>query len=314
MPRRSSTSAPVAVQAPPGPRLADWNLLRSFAAIHETGTLSAAALRLGTTQPSMGRHLRELERQLGETLFVRLPGRLQPTARADALFETTLAMRQAARDAEGLFSGGHERVAGVVRVAVSEAYAYHVLPRLLMPLLREHAGLEVELAVSNRTDNLLRRDADIAVRFFRPPQPELIARKVGDTELGLYVHQDYIARHGLPTSLSLPEGAVAAGFDREPFDLSRALPGGPPQAPLRFRLRSDSVMAREAAVDCGLAMGMYFTDIAVHRPGLQRVLADQVRLPQAVWLCAHDELRRSSRMRRVWDCLDQGLQAHLAAR
>lgn len=311
VPQRPPADPPISLEGPPGPQLGDWNLLRSFLAIYETGTLTEAARRMGTTQPSMGRHLRELEALIGETLFVRLPGRLRATARADALHAATQPMHLAVREAERLFTGGEEQVVGVVRVAVAEVYAYHVVPQILAPLLHEQPELEIELSVSNRADNLLRRDADIAVRFFRPQQDDIIARKVGDTEVGLFAHADYIARFGEPQDVVVPQRAFVTGFDREPMPVAASLHGAPPTEPLRFRLRTDSALAREAAVESGYGIGMFFADIAAERPGLQRVLADRVRLPQEVWLCAHDEVRRSSRMRLVWDRLAAALEARL---
>ena len=199
----------------------------------------------------------------------------------------------------------------MVRLAVSEAYGYHVVPQLLAPLLHEQPELEIELAVSNRSDNLLRRDADIAVRHFRPQQDDLIARKVGDTEMGLFAHESYLARFGEPRDFTMPEGSVVTGFDREPMPIAAALLGERPTAPLRFRWRSDNVLALQAAVECGAAVGMYFVDIAAQRPGLRRVLADRVGLKQEVWLCAHDDLRRSRRMRLVWERLGDALETHL---
>lgn len=303
--------ADITIEGPPGPRLDDWNLLRSFLAIYETGTLTEAAKRLGTTQPSMGRHLRELEGTLGETLFARLPGRLKPNERAEALFAATAPMHQAVRDAQRLFTDSHERIVGVVRVAVSEAHAYHVAPQILGPLLNEQPELEIELSVSNRADNLLRREADIAVRFFRPEQDDIIARKVGDTELGLFAHESWLARWGEPKEMRMPEGVFVTGFDREQQPVAPAV-RGPLPGPLRFRWRSDSVLAHQAAIECGAGVGMFFVDIAATRPGLKRILADRVSLPQEVWLCAHDELRRSSRMRFVWDRLGAALEARYA--
>jgi DNA-binding transcriptional LysR family regulator len=308
----SPPSAPTVQPAePPGPRIDDWNLLRSFLAIFETGTLTDAAKRLGMTQPNMGRHLRQLEALLGETLFVRLPSGLKPNARAEALYATSAPMHQAVREAARLFTGQPERVVGVVRLAVSQAYGYHVVPQLLAPLLHSEPELEIELVVSNHSNNLLRRDADIAVRHFRPQQDDVIARKLGEGELGLYAHEDYITRFGEPTGFEQPVGAVLAGFDREPMPLGEALHGAVPTTPLRFRWRSDSVFALQAAVECGAAVGIYFCDIAAGRPGLRRVLADQVRLKQELWICAHDELRRSHRMRRVWDHLGDALEARM---
>jgi DNA-binding transcriptional LysR family regulator len=294
------------------PALEDWNLLRSFIAIYETGTLTEAANRLNTTQPSMGRHLRELEAQVNETLFVRLPGKLKPNARADELFEAILPMRLSIREAENLFFNKAAAVSGVVRVAVAETHAYHVIPTILMPLLDQHPELEIELSVSNQSDNLLRRDADIAVRFFRPLQDDIIAVKVGDTSLGMYAHEDYIKRHGEPTELELTGGHIVSGNDREPLPKSGVLHGAPPKQPIRFRFRTDFVLAREASAMAGHTLSMMFVDIAKTKPQLKRVLADRINLKQEVWLCAHEELKRSPRMRLVWEQLEVSLRARFS--
>jgi DNA-binding transcriptional LysR family regulator len=306
--RSSNSSNELEIEARSGPALEDWNLLRSFIAVYETGTLTGAANRLKTTQPSMGRHLRELEASLKEPLFVRLPGKLKPTARADVLFEALLGMRHAVREAESIFAEGSARVAGVVRLAVSEAYAYHVIPAILVPLLELNQDLEIEMSVSNQTDNLLRRDADIAVRFFRPAQESLIAVKVGETELGLFAHEDYLARHGVPDDVELSASGVLAGNDREPLPMVGVVQGPAPKSPVRFRFRTDFVLAREAAVLSGSAIAMMFTDIAKEKLQLKRVLAERIRLKQEVWLCAHEELRRSARMRYVWEHLERALR------
>jgi DNA-binding transcriptional LysR family regulator len=294
----------LAVQTEP---VTDWNLLRSFCAIFETGTLTAAARLSGVTQPSMGRHLRELEAAIGETLFVRLPGKLQPTARAEALFETLAPIRSAVRDAHSLFHEKQGRIAGVVRVAVAHVYAMRVVPDILAPLLNAQPDLEIELSVANRVDNLLRREADIAVRLMRPEQDSLIARKMGATEMGLFAHESFIARFGEPTTFNIPSEAFIAGFDREPITIAPAIRSGELKQAPRFRFRSDSMMARHAVVESGFGLGMYCVDIAANIPGLKRILEKEVSLPLEVWLCAHDELKRSARMRYVWERLSSEL-------
>lgn len=305
-------AAGVRLAAPAGPRLEDWNLLRSFLAVFECGTLTEAARRLGTTQPSVGRHVRELEAALGEALFVRLPGRLKPTQRAQALHEAVWPMKEAALHAARVFAESRELLVGTVRLAVSEVYATHVVAPLAARWLAEQPELEIELSVSNRSDNLLRRDADIAVRFFRPQQDEVIAVPLGQTELGLFAHESYLARHGEPTGFELPPQAFIAGFDRETSPLAPLFRGDQPPPPaVRFRLRTDAILARQAAVESGFGVGVYLTDVAATRPGLRRVLADRFGLPQTVWLCAHAELRRSAAMRWVWQRLEQALRARL---
>ena len=294
-PARSDAPGTPRMLAPPaGPSVDDWNLLRTFIAVYEAGTLTEAAQRLGSTQPNLGRHIRALEALLGEALFVRLPGRLKPTERAHGLHATLLPMKAAVQEAGRLFAEAGAKVAGTVRVAVSEVYATHVVAPLAAQWLAEQSDLEIELSVSNRAENLLRRDADIAVRFFRPEQ------------------DDVIALHGEPTSYTLPEEAFVAGFDRETAPLAPMMKGAPPPQPVRFRLRTDAVLARHAAVETGLGVGVYLVDVAAEQPGLRRILAERFGQPQEVWLCAHAELRRSASMRFVWNRLEQALRQRLA--
>lgn len=300
--------------APPaGPSVDDWNLLRTFIAVYEAGTLTEAAQRLGSTQPNLGRHIRALEALLGEALFVRLPGRLKPTERAHGLHAALLPMKAAVQEARRLFAEAGAKVAGTVRLAVSEVYATHVVAPLAAQWLAEQPGLEIELSVSNRPDNLLRRDADIAVRFFRPEQDDVIALHVGNTELGLYVHESFIARHGEPMDYTLPDGTFVAGFDQDAAPLEPMFQGLPPPEPVRFRLRTDAMLARQAAIETGMGVGAYLVDVAAEKPGLRRILANRFGQVQEVWLCAHAELRRSASMRFVWSRLEQALRQRLGA-
>ncbi|MCZ8103187.1 MAG: LysR family transcriptional regulator [Burkholderiales bacterium] len=312
MPERARPGDSVRAAPPAGPQLGDWNLLRSFIAVYEAGTLTEAARRLATTQPSVGRHVRELERALGEALFVRQPGRLKPTERAHALYDVVSAMKASAREAERLFAGARHALVGTVRVTASEVYATHVVAPLVACMLSEQPGLEIELSVSNQAENLLRREADIAVRFFRPEQDGLITMHVGDTELGLYAHESLLRRYGEPEGFDIPDAAFVAGFDREVTPLAPMVRGEPPSRPLRFRLRTDSMLARHAAVEAGMGIGAYLVDVAAAKPCLRRVLAERFGQKQVVWLCAHDELRRSASMRYVWSRLEQTLRARLA--
>jgi DNA-binding transcriptional LysR family regulator len=312
MPERTRPGDSVRAAAPAGPQLGDWNLLRAFIAVYEAGTLTEAARRLATSQPSVGRHVRELERTLGEALFVRQPGRLKPTEQAHALYGVVCPMKASAREAERLFAGARHTLVGTVRITASEVYATHVVAPLVARMLSEQPELEIELSVSNQAENLMRREADIAVRFFRPEQDGLIAMHVGDTELGLYAHESLLQRHGALQGFDIPEGAFVAGFDREVTPLSPMVRGEPPAQPIRFRLRTDSMLARNAAVEAGMGIGAYLVDVAAANPCLRRVLADRFSQKQEVWLCAHDELRRSASMRYVWNQLEQALRARLA--
>jgi DNA-binding transcriptional LysR family regulator len=124
----------------------------------------------------------------------------------------------------------------------------------------------------------------------------------------LYAHEDYLKRHGEPTELELTEGQIISGNDREPTPTTGVIHGAPPKRPIRFRFRSDFVLAREASAMAGHTISMMFVDIAESKPQLKRVLADRISLKQEVWLCAHEELRRSPRMRLVWEQLEVSLR------
>ena len=296
--------------------LTDWNLLRSFVAVVETGSLSRAASRLGVTQPSVSRHMRELERLLGETLFDRRPTGLVPTARALSLYEVARGMEELARRAEDNFSSANDRIAGTVRITTSEAFGVHVLPQWLTTLLAEETELEIELRVSQRTENLIRRDADIAVRFVRPEQDGVIAKRVGQVRLGLFANISYLARFGEPATVDDLASHLIIGVEKTPPPAIQSTtpitnPMGSLAASLKLsRFRTDSVLARLAAVEVGMGIGPVLEPLAQVRPHLRRVLAEHVTFPAMdIWLCSHEDLRRSARIRRVYDFLEEKLSA-----
>lgn len=294
------------------PLFDDWNLLRSLVAVVETGSLSQAAQRLGMTQPSLSRHMRELERLAGETLFDRLPSGLTPTARAQRLFERVRGMQDQVRQAEELFAESPDRVAGLVRVTTSEDFSVNVLPAWLAELMQQEPDLEIDLRATDTVENLVRRDADIAVRFVRPDQPGVIARRVGSVQVGLYASHDYLARHGEPQTLEDAARHLLIGQDSDKM----ALDAEGTELPdfLRFRFRAESSQARLAAVMAGMGIGHMLTSTGEARPQLRRVLPQVLNIGLDIWLCGHDDLRRSARIRRVFDFLDARLSATFGQR
>src|SRR5687767_5376730 len=177
----------------------DWDLMQSLHAVLQGGSFSAAARLRRLTQPTLGRHIDQLERQLGAPLFIRSPCGLQPTDLALALRPHLADMHAAAaaagRDAVGMADG-----AGVVRVAVSEIIGVEVLPAILARFRETHPAIDIELTVSNKLEDLSRRDADIAVRMARPTQNAIVAKKVGELAFGFYATANYLQRCGEPQS------------------------------------------------------------------------------------------------------------------
>ena len=290
-----------------------WEYYRSLLAVLKHGSLSGAARALGITQPTVGRHIAALEQALGATLFTRSQQGLLPTEVALALrphaetMEHTAALMQRAASSQG------QGVAGTVRIAASEVVGVEVLPPILARLRERHPGLTIELVLSNKVQDLLRREADIAVRMLRPRQEQLVARKVGDIELGLYAHADYLARHGVPAGLpDLAQHAVIGYDEASPFvrNAGAAFEGF---ARDNFAWRSDSDLAQLALIRAGAGIGVCQAGLAARDPALRRVLPQAFALPMETWVTMHADLRGSLRCRATFDALAEGLRDYVAS-
>ena len=289
-----------------------WDLYRTFLAVLREGSLSGAARALGLTQPTVSRHVEALEAAVGLDLFVRSQRGLDPTEAAlelrpyaETLAATTAAMLRAA-------SGHGSAVSGTVRVSASEVVGVEVLPPILTALRARHPHLTIELALSNAVEDLLRRDADVAVRMVEPTQEALVARRVGTIPLGMHAHRRYLERRGVPATLEDLARHDVIGFDRETPAIRAMLRrvGGVDRA--LFALRSDSDLAQLAMIRAGFGIGVCQVPVAARDPGLVRVLADSFTLPLPTWVVMHEDLRSSPRCRTVFDALVEGMAAHMA--
>lgn len=289
----------------------DWNLYRAFLAVLTEGSLSAAARDLGLTQPTLGRQVAELERGLGVALFTRSPQGLKPTDAALDLAPHARAMAGAASAMARAASGAGDTARGIVRLTASEIVGAEVLPSILAAYRPLHPGVAVELSLDNQQQDLLRGAADIAVRMVRPAQDALVARRLGDTHLGLYAHRRYLDAEGTPDTLAQLADHAVVGFDREtPF--LRALMQRLPLASQGFAFRADSDLAQLAAVRAGFGIGFVQHGVARRDPDLVPVCPGQVGFQLEVWLVMHEDLRATLRMRTMFDHLAEGLNAFLA--
>ncbi|MGA0602339.1 LysR family transcriptional regulator [Caulobacter sp. KR2-114] len=289
----------------------DWSLYRTFLAVMEEGSLSAAARALGIAQPTVGRHIEALELALGgDALFTRSPGGLMPTEAALALRPHAQAMAAAAEALVRTASGAAEAAAGTVRVTASEIMGAEVLPPILTDFHEAHPQVSIELALSNRNEDLLRREADIAVRMARPTQEALLARRIGLVWVGLFAHRRYLQRHGEPQAMDDP-GQVAVGFDRDASIPKSVASLGLPPARQFFAFRSDSDLAQLSAVRAGFGIGGCMFGLAARDPNLVHVLKG-TRFSMEMWVVMHEDLKASRRMRLMFDHLVEGLTAYAA--
>jgi len=292
--------------APPG-----WDLYRSFLSVLRLGSLSAAARDLDLTQPTLGRHIQELETSLGQTLFTRSQAGLLPTRAALQLQPHAEAMASAASALLRAASGALDEPEGSVRLTTSEIMGVEVLPPMLAAFRDAHPRIVIELSLSNLNQDLLRRDADIAVRMARPTQSALLAKRLGTVPVGLYAHRRYLARHGAPTSLEdLANRHAIIGFDADAASIRTFRQTGLSITRDLFAFRSDSDHAQLAALRSGFGIGGCQKRIAARDPDLVAVLPGAFRYALEMWLVCHEDLRASRRVRLLFDHLAEALSAY----
>jgi DNA-binding transcriptional LysR family regulator len=282
----------------------DWALVRSFLAALDQGSLLGAARILRSSQPTVGRHIAELESQLGVVLFERTGRGLVPTTTALQLLDAARSMETGANQLARTLSGVQTQTTGTVRITASVPVAVTLMPPLLSRMRQTLPDIQVELVSSNQVSNLLRREADIAVRMMRPEQGSLVAKKMGNVPLGAYAHKQYLARKGVlrkPTDLlqhdligSDTDTSILQGFAAMGYPVGREI----------FSFRSDDFIVQWQAVRAGLGIGFVANYLARSDPDVLPVLQGALKVPDLpMWLAVHREVRTNKRIRAVYDFL-----------
>ena len=289
----------------------NWTLIRSFLAALDHGSLMAAARAIDTTQPTVGRHIAELEAQLGVVLFERTGRGLVPSAHAQRLAPAARHMASAADQVARQARGAQSEVQGSVRISASQPVACVLLPPLLLQMRLALPAIQVELVSSNAVSNLLQREADIALRMVRPDQASLVCKRVGQVAVGTYAHQDYLRRRGVPATPQDLLSHELIGYDRQ-TDILRGFAGmGLTLEREDFAFRTDDLNAYHAAVVAGLGVGFMTRYAARQVPELVPLLPHLPIPSLPMWLVVHREIRSNPRIRQVWDFLVQSLPGAL---
>jgi DNA-binding transcriptional LysR family regulator len=281
----------------------DWSLVQSFLAALDQGSLLGAARVLHASQPTIGRHIAELEAQLGVVLFERTGRGLLPTATALQLADAARSMEAGAHQMVRSVSGAESGVSGTVRITASQPVACFLLPPVLARMREALPEIQVELVASNEVSNLLRREADIALRMVRPDQASLVARRIGRVTLSACAHRDYLRRHGTPRQPADLLQHALIGNDRND-DIQRGFAAmGYPAERTHFVLRTDDLIAYWGAVRAGAGIG-FVADYLWRTDAEVVPLLPELPLPDLpIWLTVHREIRTSRRIRAVYDFL-----------
>ena len=285
----------------------DWTLAQSFLAVAEAGSLSGAARALGMTQPSLGRHIAKIEALLNVTLFHRVQRGLSLTEAGHALLPQARAMRAAAHACSLAAAGREETLAGPVRITASRIIAHYVLPPIIADLRRKAPQIEIDLVASDETENLLYREADIALRMYRPKQLDLIAKHIRLVPMAIYGAPDLYKRYGLPQTIEEVLAMPIIGFDKSDLIL-RMLQGlGHPRQRRDFKLRCDDQLVHWQLVKAGAGIGAMPCEVGDHDPTVTRIAPFLSLAPLSLWIAVPGPLLESPRMRLVFDHLIAGL-------
>ncbi len=285
----------------------DWNRARAFLVTAEEGSLSAAARALEMTQPTLGRQVAALEEELGVPLFERGGRGMALTPNGLDLLDHVRAMGEAANRLSLSASGQSTSLEGNVCITATEITAAYLLPPVVRKLRRLEPGITVEIVASNSASDLKRREADIAIRIFRPTQPDLVAKRIRGMQARLYATPGYLATLGNPRTAADLADADFLGFDRTDRFIAVLREAGLDVTSRQFPVITENHLVQWELVKQGMGIGPMVTDVGDHEPLVRPALPDLLPFRGEVWLVAHRELRTSRRIRRVFDFLAEEL-------
>jgi DNA-binding transcriptional LysR family regulator len=288
-----------------------WDHYRTFVAVLKTGSLSAAARSIGLTQPTVGRHIDALESQFGN-LFIRTQSGFAPTelaqrlrVYAESIESNVAALVRESTNEQGLLSG-------TVRVTASEIVGSKVLPAILTQLHQTYPSIKIELVLSDKADNLLTREADIAIRMFKPQQSALIAKKLGSIEVALHAHKTYLDKRGRPKQIADLQNHSLIGFDTETEFIRNLAAKFAALKRSQFSLKTDSNLAQLAAICSGFGIGFCQVGLARQEKSLERVLPNHLSFKMETWIVMHENLKSNPSCLAVFNTLRDDLLIYIS--
>ncbi|MEP5760868.1 MAG: LysR family transcriptional regulator [Litoreibacter sp.] len=288
-------------------RSLDWTLIQAFLAVAEHGSLSAAARASGVSQPTLGRQIKAIESQMNVCLFDRQPKGLVLSETGQDLLPSAQAMFAAAGQFANVAAGRDSQAEGTVRITASEFVSHFILPKIFAKMRREHPDIQLELSPTDNTDNLLFREADIALRMYRPTQLDMITRKLGVLELGFFASKSYLDRRGRPEDVCALMKHDLIGYDRSERFIKGAASFGWDLSRRDFMVRCDLQTLHGELIAEGCGIGILSKVAAASMPQLEPIIPDFPTPGLGVWLTSHEAVRHTPRVHAVWKQLETGL-------
>lgn len=283
----------------------DWNDFRLILAISRSGSLKGAAKVLGHDHSTIFRWLNSLESKLQVQLFERDAGIYRATDAGERMILAAERMEEEALALDRDITGRDARLSGNLRITCSESLAYRLLNDLLASFRSRHEGITLELLVDNRQLDLLRREADIAIRATRPIEGDLFGRQIAETAWALYASPKYLCDRPEVTIAPF-EGHRFIGWDTAAVAaaatwLAETVPGE------AIVYRSSSLINQMMAVKAGIGMALLPCYLGDQEDDIQSVSGPEAALTRELWLITHKDLRNTARVRAFFDVVGQGL-------
>lgn len=281
----------------------DWTQLRAFLVTAEEGSLSAAARALDLTQPTLGRQVAALENAMGVVLFERVGRGYVLTPAGQDLLPHARAMGEAAGRVALSAAGQAQGLEGKIRITASDVFSAYLLAPILSQLRSTAPKLEIEVVAANDIRDILRREADIAIRHVRPTEPDLIARMVRTDHAHFYAARSYVERRGRPQKLADLKKHDLVSFGDSGEMLEYLNPLGFELSEENFLIGSENGVVAWQFARQGLGIAAMMDDVAEMFPDMERVLPDMDPFEVPLWLVTHRELHSAARIRLVYDVL-----------
>ena len=286
----------------------DWSLVQSFLAVAESGSLSGGARISGQSQPTLGRHIQTFEAQMGAPLFDRHARGLSLNENGARLLPMAQQMRAAMNQMSLTAAGQSQKLEGTVRITASVFASHHLLPAILADIRAQEPAIDLDLVPSDTTENLLFREADIAVRMYRPTQLDIVTRHIGNLELGVFAARSYLERAGYPDELGDLLKHDLIGYDRNDLIVQTMNAMGWRVARKDFAVRCDNQATYWQLLKAGCGIGFSQANVGRADPDIVELAFDLDIPALPIWLAAHQAMRQTPRIRRVWDMLAEGLK------
>ena len=281
----------------------NWDGFRYFTAAAEAGSLSAAAISLDSNQSTVGRHIDALESALGIKLFQRSVKGLSLTEEGQAVYEQAQHIQNSIVKIQRIVQGGEETATGTVRLSLPEGLGQEVIIPVLDRFYQQYPKVKLIFNVSATTANITQGEADIAVRLFRPEEPDLVIKYLSEMKLGLYASESYKKNYGLPVQLKdlrkhkvITYGDLLSILPENQWLLNHS------DEALRI-LSSDSTVTRFKATVSGVGISLQPEVLAQTNPDLIHLFKSAKLPAHKVWLVYHKDVRHMSRIRAVVDFL-----------